>query len=78
VFEEKVQQLSAREQEILRRLSDGLSNKEIATALSVTVSTVKAHLTKVFRKLGLPDRLHLALAADRRERDGAPRRRPAG
>lgn len=60
---EKFHQLTKRERDILRLLGEGSSNKEIATALNVTVSTVKAHLTKVFRKLGQPDRLHLALAA---------------
>lgn len=55
--------LTPREQEILQLLGEGLSNKEIASASNVTVATVKAHLTKIFRKLGQPDRLHLALAA---------------
>ena len=40
-----------------------MSNKEIASALSVSVSTIKAHLTKIFRKLGQSDRVRLALAA---------------
>lgn len=61
-LQQKFEQLSPREREILRLLSDGASNKEIATALNVTVSTIKAHLTKIFRKLGQSDRLHLALA----------------
>jgi DNA-binding NarL/FixJ family response regulator len=55
--------LTTRERQILRLLAAGASNKEIASALNVTVSTVKAHLTKMFRKLGQPDRLHLALYA---------------
>lgn len=58
-----LQRLTSRERQILRLLSDGLSNKEIASALSVSVSTIKAHLTKIFRKLGQPDRVRLALAA---------------
>lgn len=58
-----LQRLTSRERQILRLLSDGLSNKEIASALNVSVSTIKAHLTKVFRKLGQPDRVRLALAA---------------
>lgn len=60
--------LTSREREILYLLAAGASNKEIAMELEVTVATVKAHLTKMFRKLGQPDRLHLALyaAAQRR------------
>jgi DNA-binding NarL/FixJ family response regulator len=57
--------LTSREREILRLLADGATNKEIATALNVTVSTVKAHLTSMFRKLDQPGRLHLALYAAR-------------
>jgi DNA-binding NarL/FixJ family response regulator len=61
--EKTLQSLTFREGEILRLLAAGASNKEIAGALNVTVSTIKAHLTKMFRKLGQPDRLHLALYA---------------
>ena len=58
-----LQRLTSRERQILGLLADGLSNKEIANALSVSVSTIKAHLTKIFRKLGQSDRVRLALAA---------------
>src|SRR5437899_8109340 len=58
-----LQRLTSRERQILRFLSEGASNKEIAKALSVSVSTIKAHLTKIFRKLGQPDRVRLALYA---------------
>jgi len=58
-----LERLTSRERQILRLLSDGMSNKEIANALTVSVSTIKAHLTKIFRKLGQPDRVRLALAA---------------
>ncbi|HEX6177007.1 MAG TPA: response regulator transcription factor [Thermoanaerobaculia bacterium] len=59
---ERVRALTTREQQILHLLAEGSSNKEIASELNVTVSTVKAHLTKIFRKLGQPDRLRLVLA----------------
>ena len=59
----ELERVTFRERQILRRLADGASNKEIASALNVSVSTIKAHLTKIFRKLGQPDRLHLALYA---------------
>jgi len=63
VVERQLERLTFREREILRLLADGASNKEIAQSLNVAVSTIKAHLTKIFRKLGQPDRLHLALYA---------------
>ena len=64
----KMDRLTDREREILHLLADGASNKEIAIALNVTVATIKAHLTKMFRKLDQPDRLHLALYAAARRR----------
>jgi DNA-binding NarL/FixJ family response regulator len=66
--DEKLKKLTDREQEILRHLADGLANKEIAVALNVSVPTVKAHLTNMFRKLDQPDRLHLALYAAAKRR----------
>jgi DNA-binding CsgD family transcriptional regulator len=65
----KLELLTFREREILRLLAAGASNKEIAGALNVTVATVKGHLTKMFRKLDQPDRLHLALYATRTRRN---------
>ncbi len=53
--------LSRRETEIARYVLDGVSNKEIATRLAITEATVKAHLTVVFRKLGVTSRLQLGL-----------------
>lgn len=42
-------------------VAGGASNKEIAGQLSITERTVKAHLSAVFEKLGLRDRLQLSL-----------------
>ncbi len=53
--------LTRREKEIVEQIGNGASNKEIAHALHVSEKTVKAHLTSIFRKLGVSDRLHLAL-----------------
>lgn len=53
--------LSAREKEVARQVGLGSSNKEIARILSITERTVKAHLSAIFHKLGVRDRLHLAL-----------------
>ena len=45
--------LSHREVEILRLAARGMSNKDIASALFLSVRTVKAHLTNIFNKLGV-------------------------
>ena len=45
--------LSQREVEILRLASKGMSNKDIANALFLSVRTVKAHLTNIFNKMGV-------------------------
>jgi len=54
-------ELTHREREIARMVASGDSNKIIARKLNITDRTVKAHLTTVFQKLNLRDRLQLAL-----------------
>lgn len=54
-------QLSPREQEVAALVGSGASNKQIARALDISDRTVKAHLTTIFQKLSIADRLHLAL-----------------
>ena len=64
--------MTPRERQIVELLSAGASNKEIAKRLSVTERTVKAHLTAIFRKLGMSGRLQLALfALEQNRRVGA-------
>jgi two-component system nitrate/nitrite response regulator NarL len=53
--------LTQREREISQMVAEGLSNKIIARKLDITDRTVKAHLTTVFQKLHVNDRLQLAL-----------------
>jgi DNA-binding NarL/FixJ family response regulator len=53
--------LSEREAEVAREVVAGHSNKEIARVLGITERTVKAHLGAIFVKLGVRDRLQLAL-----------------
>jgi two-component system nitrate/nitrite response regulator NarL len=55
--------LTRRELEILRAIVSGHSNKEIAGKLSISEDTVKHHLTNVFDKTGVGNRLELALFA---------------
>ncbi len=54
-------QLSLRQRETARLVGGGASNREIATRLKITEKAVKAHLTAIFRKLGLARRLQVAL-----------------
>jgi DNA-binding NarL/FixJ family response regulator len=54
------ERLSAREQEIVHLVVDGLSNLEAASRLGITEATVKAHLTHIFQKLALRGRAQLA------------------
>lgn len=55
--------LSERETEVLRLLARGLTNKDIAQALFLSVRTVEAHLRGVFAKLGVRSRTEAALWA---------------
>jgi DNA-binding NarL/FixJ family response regulator len=50
------QQLTPREQEILRLLTEGCSNSEIAARLSIKEATVKGHLWRLYRKIGAGSR----------------------
>lgn len=49
--------LTPREAEVLALLARGMSNKRIASALSISENTVKVHLARLFQKLGATDRL---------------------
>jgi DNA-binding NarL/FixJ family response regulator len=56
-------QLSQREREIIILIAQGYKNKEIAEKMFITEQTVKNHLHNIFDKLGVSDRLELALYA---------------
>lgn len=62
--------LTPREREVALLVAGGAANKEIALRLGITLRTVKAHMTAIFDKLGVRDRLQLVLAI-RRESPGA-------
>jgi DNA-binding NarL/FixJ family response regulator len=57
--------LSEREREVLALLVEGLANKLIARRLQISEKTVKSHLTRIFRELGVTDRTQAALWAER-------------
>jgi DNA-binding NarL/FixJ family response regulator len=58
--------LTERELEILKKVSNGTSNKEIAAALALTEATVKSHMKSVMTKLGANDRTHAVMIALKR------------
>jgi DNA-binding NarL/FixJ family response regulator len=61
--EQKSYGLTKREIEVLGRIVDGCSNREIATQFGLSEETVKRHLSNIFDKLGVSTRLELALFA---------------
>ncbi len=59
--------LTQREAEVLRQLTHGLTNKEIALALGISYETVKEHIAHLLRKIGVSDRTQAAVWAVRHE-----------
>jgi DNA-binding NarL/FixJ family response regulator len=59
------EELTEREREILALVAAGVPNKQIALRLGITAKTVKSHLTHVFRRIGVHDRLEAARWAER-------------
>ncbi|WP_083601869.1 MULTISPECIES: helix-turn-helix domain-containing protein [Thalassotalea] len=56
IDQEKLAQLSEREQQMLLFLAQGYTNKEIALSLSISPNTVKTHLKSLFEKLDVSNR----------------------
>lgn len=53
--------LTPREQDVALAVAQGMSNKRVASTLGISERTVKTHLTRVFEKLGIKDRVALAI-----------------
>ncbi|MCI0485421.1 MAG: response regulator transcription factor [Blastocatellia bacterium] len=69
----KVSTLTKREREVLVLISEGLKNKEIAERLFISEWTVRHHITSIFNKLGVSDRVELILYAYRQGLVDPPR-----
>ncbi|MGI6372620.1 MAG: LuxR C-terminal-related transcriptional regulator [Caldicoprobacterales bacterium] len=60
----RIEELTAREQDVLRELGKGMNNKQIAQNLFITEYTVKKHISRILSKLGLTDRTQAAIYAN--------------
>ena len=60
------EQLTPREQEVLRALADGLGDREIAERLNITIGTVRNHFVSIFGKFKVHSRLQALVLALRR------------
>jgi|LSQX01.3.fsa_nt_gb DNA-binding NarL/FixJ family response regulator len=58
----KLAELSERENEIVKAIADGLSNRQIADALFISEGTVKNHITAILQKTGLAHRTQIAVS----------------
>ncbi|MBN1317575.1 MAG: response regulator transcription factor [Anaerolineales bacterium] len=62
-----VEPLTDREMDVLRLICNGLSNREIADRLTVTLNTVKKHSSHVYGKLGVTSRAQAIVRAQELE-----------
>jgi two-component system, NarL family, nitrate/nitrite response regulator NarL len=62
---ERILQLSNRERQVIQLIGRGMKNKQIAELLCISETTVRHHLTSVYGKLGVTDRLELLVYANR-------------
>jgi len=68
----KIATLTEREQEVILHISQGLKNKQIADRLFISETTVTHHLSSIFAKLGVSDRLELVIYAFKQKLVGPP------
>jgi len=56
VLPDPIDDLSIQERKVLQLIADGLTNKEIASALNIEVNTVKSHVSRIYKKLRISSR----------------------
>lgn len=61
--EKKISTLTEREREVITLIAQGLKNKQIANRLFISQTTVTHHLSSIYAKLGVSDRLELVVYA---------------
>ncbi len=66
---DKLASLTPQQYKVLGMLADGLLNKQIAYELDVSVATIKAHMTAIFRKLGVNNRTQAVIMLQQTEID---------
>jgi two-component system, NarL family, nitrate/nitrite response regulator NarL len=77
IAENALTTLTERERQIMRLVSEGLSNKEIGRRLNISDGTIKVHLHHIFRKLEISNRTVLAaLAISQNDRASGPEDKP--
>ena len=64
-MDDKVNELTRREIEVLKLIAEGLFNKEIAATLDISERTVKNHVSNIFKKIDVSDRTQAAVFAIR-------------
>lgn len=65
IDKEKIVELTKREMEVLIKIANGMSNKEIAGTLNISERTVKNHISNIFKKIDVSDRTQAAVFAIR-------------
>ena len=63
VMQDKINELTKREVEVLKLLANGMFNKEIAATLNISERTVKNHVSNIFKKIMVSDRTQAAVFA---------------